>query len=479
MVDNSATDRVAEFLDRWKAQLAPTDLELVVERQKENLGYAVATNRGIAASSGELVLLLNPDAILEPNALEHLVDAAQLRPNTIGFAPKIRLASQPLVIDSIGLDLHLRGQAGQRGLGEPDIGQYDVEERVAGLCFAAALIRRSAFTSEVVGLLDERYFMFYEDVDWSMRAAIRGRQFWTVPSAEVIHVHSASTRQMRYQFKTRLIQRNWMWTAAKNLERQRVARVFVGLTIRNLLSGSRHGHFLTSVRATSEAWLGLPALAKQRRDVQRTRSQPDRLVLSEPSEARLFNAETYQPVPSVSSLLSALSRLEAVAPNPVLSRLVDQLNRTDQTPRVPDGRDGWWPCETVRNRDWSGLGVAPVVLGRPRPGDASVLARRLTKFLLSGRMGVTDSVCSCVEAPTIFWRPVQQPRARRGEPPVCPYVTTDGGPDGMAPSRGMAESRSRPMADRWPASDPRSRLGAAGSRDSTSSSPLQLLLEFA
>ncbi|MGB6771042.1 MAG: glycosyltransferase family 2 protein [Candidatus Dormiibacterota bacterium] len=335
VVDNSATNRVAEFLDRWKAQLAPTDPELLVERQKKNLGYAAATNRGIAASSGELVLLLNPDAILEPNALEHLVDAAQLRPNTIGFAPKIRLASQPLVIDSIGLDLHLRGQAGQRGLGEPDIGQYDVEERVAGLCFAAALIRRSAFTSEVVGLLDERYFMFYEDVDWSMRAAIRGRQFWTVPSAEVIHVHSASTRQMRYQFKTRLIQRNWMWTAAKNLERQRVARVFVGLTIRNLLSGSRHGHFLTSVRATSEAWLGLPALAKQRRDVQRTRSQPDRLVLSEPSEARLFNTETYQPVPSVSSLLSALSRLEAVAPNPVLSRLVDQLHRTDQTPRVP------------------------------------------------------------------------------------------------------------------------------------------------
>lgn len=355
VVDNSLTGRVAEFLDGWKAQLVQNDVELVFERQKSNLGYAVATNRGIATSSGDLVLLLNPDAVLQPRALEHLVDAARLRPNAIGFAPKIRLASQPLVIDSVGLDLYLGGQAGQRGLGEPDIGQYDVEERVAGLCFAAALIRRSAFSREIAGLLDERYFMFYEDVDWSMRAAMRGRQFWSVPSAEVLHVHSASTRQMRYQFKIRLIQRNWMWTAAKNLERRRVARVFLGLTIRNLLSGVKSGHFLTAARATGEAWVGLPALAKQRRDVQRTRCQSDRLVLSQPSEAKFFNVETYQPVASVSGLISVLSRLYAVAPDPVLSRLVAQLNLADRTSMAPD------PGRMVAMVRQSGIAIGPAL----------------------------------------------------------------------------------------------------------------------
>ena len=189
-----------------------------------------------------------------------------------------------MVIDSVGLDLYLGGQAGQRGLGEPDIGQYDVEERVAGLCFAAALIRRSAFSPEIAGLLDERYLCSAKMSTGPCGRPCGGRQFWSVPSAEVLHVHSASTRKMRYQFKTRLIQRNWMWTAAKNLERRRrVARVFLGLTIRNLLSGVKSGHFLTAARATGEAWMGLPALAKQRRDVQRTRCQSDRLVLSQPS----------------------------------------------------------------------------------------------------------------------------------------------------------------------------------------------------
>ena len=336
VVDNSVTGRVAGFIDSWKAQLEPTDLEVVFERQNGNLGYAAATNRGIAASSGDLVLLLNPDAILQPRALENLVDAARRRPDAIGFAPKIRLTSQPLVVDSVGLELYLGGQAGQRGLGEPDIGQYDVEERVAGLCFATALIRRSAFTPEIVGLLDERYFMFYEDVDWSMRATMRGKQFWSVPSAEVLHVHSASTRHMRHQFKDRLIQRNWMWTAAKNLERRRVARVFLGLTIRNLLRGFKSGHFLTSVRATGEAWIGLPAISKQRRGLQRMRCKSDRLVLSEASEAKLFNAETYQPVPSVAGLISILSRLYAVAPDPVLGRLLAQLNLADQTSMMLD-----------------------------------------------------------------------------------------------------------------------------------------------
>ena len=355
VVDNSVTDRVAAFLDTWKAQLVSTDLELVFEPQKRNLGYAAATNQGIAASSGDLVLLLNPDAILQPGALEHLVDAARLRPDAIGFAPKIRLASQPLVVDSVGLDLYLGGQAGQRGLGQPDIGQYDVEERVAGICFAAALIRRSAFSPEIVGLLDERYFMFYEDVDWSMRAALRGRQFWSVPSAELLHVHSASTRHMRYQFKARLIQRNRMWTAAKNLERRRVARVFLGLTIRNLLSGSKSGHLLTSLRATGEAWVGLIALANERRDVQRTRSESDRSVLLEPSKAKFFNTETYQPIPSVSSLLSALSRLNAVAPEPVLGGLVAQLKLADQTSMVLD------PGKIVAMVRQSGLTIGPAL----------------------------------------------------------------------------------------------------------------------
>jgi GT2 family glycosyltransferase len=336
VVDNSTSSRVAEFVAGWKAELTPADPELVFAPQAQNVGYAAATNRGVAVSSGELVLLLNPDAVVQPSTLSFLVGAAARRPQAIGFAPKIRLASHELIIDSIGIDLHLRGQGGQRGLGEPDIGQYDIEERVPGLCFAAALIRRSAFSPQVVGLLDERYFMFYEDVDWSMRAAMRGKEFWSVPSANVRHVHSASTRHLRHSFKDRLIQRNLMWTAAKNLERRRVGRVMLGLTVRNLVGGAVNRHFWTAARATAGAWAGLPQLATTRRDLQRTRSRSDHAVLSEPRSAQAFDTERYQPLPSATTLVSILSRWYAVSPDPILGDLVFRLTLAGQTSMAMD-----------------------------------------------------------------------------------------------------------------------------------------------
>lgn len=336
VIDNSISSRVAEFISAWKSGLAGPEPEVVFVAQSRNPGYAAATNRGVAASSGELLLLLNPDAVLQPDALARLVRAAAGHPDTIGFAPKIKLASHEFVIDSVGIDLHLRGQAAQRGVGEPDIGQYDAEEKVAGLCFAGALIRRSAFTPEVVGPLDERYFMFYEDVDWSMRASMYGYKFRSVPSAEIIHVHSASTRDMHQNFKVRLVQRNWMWTAAKNLERRRVVRVFLGLTLRTLLRGVRTRHFWTSVRATVEAWAALPEVAQSRRVVQRTRTRADADVLSEPAKDASFNVATYEPIPSVRTLVNVVSRLYATAPEPLLGNLVLRLTVASETSMMLD-----------------------------------------------------------------------------------------------------------------------------------------------
>ncbi|MGA8207599.1 MAG: glycosyltransferase family 2 protein [Candidatus Dormiibacterota bacterium] len=353
VIDNSISPRIAEFISAWKTGRALTDPELIFVAESRNVGYAAATNIGIAASSGALLLLLNPDTVLQPEAVPRLVGAAARHPDTIGFAPKIRLASHQFVIDSVGIDLHLRGQAAQRGVGEPDIGQYDAEERVSGLCFAGALVRRSAFTPEVVGPLDSRYFMFYEDVDWSMRAAIYGYKFRSVPSAEIVHVHSASTRHMHRNFKIRLVQRNWMWTAIKNLERRRVGRVFVGLMVKALLRGLRNGHLWASVRATAGAWTGLPRVMRSRRVVQRRRTRPDVEVLSEPAKHASFNVDTYQPIPSAMTLVNVLSRLYATAPEPLLGKLVLRLNLASETSMILDA-----PRMASMVRD-SGVPVGP------------------------------------------------------------------------------------------------------------------------
>lgn len=338
VVDNSRSSVVAEVVASWKATAVANGLSVLFLPQTQNLGYAAATNRGVAASSGELELLLNPDAVLEPDALSTLADAAARRPQAIGFAPKVSLASHEWILDSVGIDLLLRAEGAQRGLGEPDIGQYDLEERLAGLCFAAALVRRSAFSPGSVGSLDERYFMFYEDVDWSMRAAMRGEEFWSVPSARVRHVHSASTRHMPSGFKGRLIQRNLIWTAAKNLERRRVGKVIVRYTVRNLVGGALSGHPWSAMRVTAETWAGLPRMMGSRRACQRRRTRSDREVLSERTGARSFDAVKYRPLPSVATLVGVLSRLYVASPNPALGVLVFRLTLAVETSTSADPR---------------------------------------------------------------------------------------------------------------------------------------------
>ncbi len=283
----------------------------------ENLGFAEGTNRGIEAGSGELCLLLNPDTEIEPDAIAELVQSAQRHPGAVGFAPKILFVHDRQLIDSIGLVFHDNGGAAQRGLGSYDVGQYDVEEPVSGVCFGAALLRREAFSAERVGWLDARYFMFYEDVDWSLRGFQRGESFWTVPSARIYHVHSASTRHRPDAYKYHLIQRNLLLTVFKNFERQRLRPVLTqraGYLLRNAIRGQ---HRSASVRALAGAGLGFCREWGTRREQQRRRRRSDAEVFQyNLGERTHFDAAIYQPVHTWETLRDMVRRLYVVTAEP-------------------------------------------------------------------------------------------------------------------------------------------------------------------
>lgn len=326
VVDNASrkTDVLAE-LTTWVAQQAGWPVRTILLPQVRNIGYAAATNRGVAAASGEFVLLLNPDARLDSDTLLRLIEAARRRPSAHGFAPKVLLERQAPIVDSVGLDLLRDGQGSQRGLGQPDIGQFDVEEPIAGLCFASALVRRTLFSGSQVGPLDERYFMFYEDVDWSLRARLLGYVFWTAPSARVHHLHSATARHLGSGFKTRLIQRNLMWTVAKSAERRRVAPVLLLRTLVNSLRIVRGSDKTATARALVEAWAGMPLMIPSRRRLQRRRILDDRTALAKRAEPTFFDPRTHGPIPSTAMLVAALTRLCVVAPDPRLERVLVRI----------------------------------------------------------------------------------------------------------------------------------------------------------
>ncbi|MGH7611271.1 MAG: glycosyltransferase family 2 protein [Candidatus Dormibacteria bacterium] len=324
VVDNSDQEPARAVLER--ATHGAYALHARYAPQRRNLGYAAATNAGLALCRGELVLLLNPDARLSCGALPRLVEAAKRRPEAAGFAPKILLSDPGVVLDSVGMVLHPDGPGAQRGLGQADIGQYDLEEKVPGPCFAAALIRRRAFEPDRVGLLDRRYFMFYEDVDWSQRAQVLGESFWTVPKAVVLHFHSATTRHLASGFKTRLVQRNLVWSAAKNLEASRALRITLRRSLAALLRPRSADEFRASLRAVAEAWVGLPGLLRSRRQVQRRRNRPDRKFLGTRGEGAFFDVRTYRPEATLASLDHALRRRFAIEPDPRLRVVAAQVH---------------------------------------------------------------------------------------------------------------------------------------------------------
>ena len=328
-------------------------ITLTFSGQLKNLGYAEATNVGVDLSHGELMLLLNPDARLEPDAIRLLVEAATARPQAAGFAPKVLLADPGFVIDSVGVAIHPGSEGSQRGLGQVDAGQYDLEEQVPGLCFAAALIRRQAW--QRVGPLDVRYFMFYEDVDWSFRAQVTGETFWTVPQARVFHFHSASTRHLGSGFKTRLIQRNLIWTAVKNLETRAALRVLLRRSAANVRRLRRPQHATASARALIDAWAGLPGMRSSRRQVQGRRRRRDAEFLGGRGEATFFDAESYRPEASVAALMAVLSRLYAVSPEPALERTLLRITSAEATGL---GRDKARIAAMVRS---GGMEISPAL----------------------------------------------------------------------------------------------------------------------
>lgn len=148
-------------------------------------GLRLALERGAAYA-----FLLNNDATVEPGCLGTLVEAAEARPDVGLAGPKIVWAGEPGRIWSAGMSVAWRRAAIGAHRDEPDDGRYAGRRLVQGLSGCALLVKRAVL--EQVGLLDERYFAYYEDLDWCLRARRAGFRALYVGDARVAHAGSAS-----------------------------------------------------------------------------------------------------------------------------------------------------------------------------------------------------------------------------------------------------------------------------------------------
>jgi GT2 family glycosyltransferase len=156
----------------------------------ENLGFAAGNNVGLryALEQGaDYVLLLNNDTIVDPGCVRQLVAVTEEDDHVGVVGPTVYYHSQPTVIWSAGGAIdRRRGRTWMVGLGEEDIGQFDTAPRpVDFVTGCALLVSRRALES--VGLLDERFFMYYEETEWCVRIAKAGFGVRHVPTARIWH----------------------------------------------------------------------------------------------------------------------------------------------------------------------------------------------------------------------------------------------------------------------------------------------------
>lgn len=196
IVDNASQDRSAQLA----AEILPQGRLL---RNRRNEGYCRAHNQAVSSSRGEYYLALNPDVILQPRYVAFLVQALESRPEFGSAMGKLWLSGnapgEPTVLDGTGLFIDRRRRQYLRGHGEPDLGQYDVQEEVFGADGAAPLYRRQALEdARILGeVFDEEYFGYHADVDLAWRCRLLGWKCVYESRAVAVHERRFRPRHRR------------------------------------------------------------------------------------------------------------------------------------------------------------------------------------------------------------------------------------------------------------------------------------------
>ncbi len=200
VVDNASKDGSAEMV----RTAFPT---VRLHAQKHNRGFAAGTNAGMNAARGKYLLIVNPDIVVEKGGVERLIDFAETNTHVALVGPKLvnpdgSIQDSCYNFPTLTTPAYRRTILGRlpharRALHHFLIRDFDRSHGrpVPWLLGACLLARRTAV--DHVGPMDERYFLYYEDIDWSRRFWQAGYTVWYEPSAILTHFHqriSAETR---------------------------------------------------------------------------------------------------------------------------------------------------------------------------------------------------------------------------------------------------------------------------------------------
>lgn len=276
VVDNGSVDDSLQVVSKF------SKVELV--QLSENTGFAGGVNRGIEhalrSTDIEFVALLNNDAVADSRWLAELVHSFSQHPDAGIVTSKILLADKEH-IDSTGDFLTSWLLPFPRGREEVDMNQY-AEGTITSASGGASLYRRTLF--ERIGLFDEDFFAYYEDVDVSLRAQLAGYKVYFNPRAIVYHAQGSTSARIK-GFTTYHTIKNLPLLWLKNVPRaflwRSLPRFYLAYSFFIVRALSR-GHVVPTIKGM---WMSLrlsPSKMRQRRSTMKTR------LLDNASFAQLF-----------------------------------------------------------------------------------------------------------------------------------------------------------------------------------------------
>lgn len=210
VVDNASQQDEASTIEQRYPQVR-------VIRSKANLGFAGGNNLGIKAAQGKYLFFINNDTLLkhQTSDIRHLIDRLESSPKIGMVCPKLRFSWGDNPIQFAGYTplsrITMRNQA--IGCGESDNGQYDTPHPTPYAHGAAMMVKREVI--EKAGLMPECYFLYYEELDWSMMLRRTGYDIWYEPSFTVYHKESQTTGQQS-PLRTYYITRNRLLFVKRN-----------------------------------------------------------------------------------------------------------------------------------------------------------------------------------------------------------------------------------------------------------------------
>jgi GT2 family glycosyltransferase len=273
LVDNGSTDGSLSLVAREYPEVRVLSLS-------ENRGFAPASNMGMRAARGEILVLLNNDTEADAGWLEALVATFERHPEAGSVASKMCLFDRRDHLHTAGDFYRLDGTPGNRGVWQRDEGQFDEAPIVFSACGGSAAYRRAML--DEIGLLDEAFFFSCEDVDLGWRAQLVGWSCVYAPEAVVYHKLSATgagTINSFYDGRNFifLIVKNYPWSLLRHHWRA-VLRA-QGQITRDALRAWRGEAARARLRGQLAGLLGIPRMLRARRRVQRTRRVSDAELL--------------------------------------------------------------------------------------------------------------------------------------------------------------------------------------------------------